>query len=89
MTLITREFGFGVFRAATELPTSSPAAGNTLSTRVRVEGDLEVVVVAPVVVVVAPATARDGNSTAALNPATANRATVVSTGRLTTLLRTR
>jgi hypothetical protein len=90
MTLITPEFGFGVLRTATELPTSWPAAGKTVSTRARVEGDLEVVVVVPVVVVpvvVEPAMARDGSMTAAANPATANRTTALRTGRLTTLLR--
>src|SRR2546423_6026441 len=89
-TLITLEFGFGVLRMATEWTVNWPAAGNTDSIRVRAEGVLVVVVVVPVVVApVEPATARDGSTTAAENPATAKRTALMRTRRLTKLLRKR
>src|SRR2546429_4070365 len=54
ITLITCACGFGAFRTGTEWRSSSPAAGNTDSTRVCDEGDLVVGVVGVVDVVVVP-----------------------------------
>ena len=71
MTLITPEFGFGDLRAATELPTSSPAAGKTDSTRVGV---------APVP---EPACARLGSVTAAAKPMDATKRVTMRARRLT------
>jgi hypothetical protein len=80
---MTGEFGFGAFRTATEWTASGPAAGKTDVMRVRVEVDLDDVVPVVVVVPVEPAVARDGRTTAAENPATANRARAMRTRRLT------
>src|SRR5436190_9840279 len=83
-TLITGEFGFGALRMATEWTTNWPAAGNLDSMRVRAEVDRDEVVAAVVMVVpVDPATARDGSTTAAENPATAKRTEAVRSRRLT------
>jgi hypothetical protein len=84
--LITPEFGFADLRAAIELPTISPAAGKTDSTRVCDEDDLAVVVVELVVVVAPvpePACARFGSATAAAKPTDATRRVAMSARRLT------
>jgi hypothetical protein len=83
MTLITRELGFGAFRTATEWTVSWPAAGKRDSIFVLAEVDRDEVVVAEAVVVVEPAEARDGRTTAAANPPTAKRTATVRIRRLT------
>src|SRR5262245_5985985 len=79
ITLITREFGFGVLRTATEWTLSCPAAGKMLTIFVRDETDLEPVVEVVEVcdVPVEPATARVGSATAAANPAAATTRTAI------------
>src|SRR5215831_3404616 len=71
MTLITFACGFGVRRTGTAWTSSEPAAGKTVSIFELEETDLPVDVA---VVLVEPAAARVGRTTAAANPAAATQA---------------